>query len=813
MKSSNEHTARNKKPKKTKRGLKFWLFRGFFATAAVLFLLMAGYLIILLNGDRMLKSNIGKLDMAEASIVYDANHKKLMQIGSENREIASLGEMPALLPKAFVATEDKRFYEHQGIDLYSIGRAVLTDIAHGSMVEGGSTITQQLAKNMFLSNEKTLFRKVREVSIAMALENNYGKSQILQMYLNRIYFGNGAYGVKAAAKKYFGVDDLKQLKLWQIATLAGIPKAPAYYNPLDDPKRSKERRAVVLELMHQQGLITQAQKTQAEKVDFAPKKTAGSQTFPSFADYVIAEAGKIAGLTDEDLRKGGYKIYTTLIPKAQESVEKAFSKDSLFPKGTGKDPVDGSMVIINNADAGIVAMAGGRNYTPGDLNKITVSRQPGSAFKPIAVYGPALETGNWTPDSLLDDQKTAFGNYHPGNYNDKYLGKVTMTYAVQQSINLPAVWLLNQIGVDEGIKFAGKLGIDLGPEDHNLSIALGGLTHGVTPLQMARAYSAFANGGVLHEAHAIAKIEDAGGKTIYTYHPQSKRVMSETTAWYMTQMLEQVISSGTGKSAQINRPAAGKTGTTQSAVKGVSNGNRDVWFAGYTPEWSAAIWMGYDKTTKGQYLTNGSSFPAKMFAAVFSQALAGSKARDFTKPSNLPDQQPPPQPVKDLTAAYNVQDKEILLQWTPSADKAEYRLFRQAPDETAFTMILQTTDHAVRDLMIAGPGIYRYYVVPVLPGTDQTGAKSNEADAEVPANDGLQPSPSPSGGPDQSGAPWPTGLPQPTDGQNSSPTPTPSETLSPQPTPTPSATSGLTPTPTPTPSASPGLTPTPTPAP
>ncbi|MEB3102725.1 transglycosylase domain-containing protein [Ferviditalea candida] len=800
----------HRKPK-TKRSLKRWFHGIFLSAAVILFLAMAGYFFILINGERLLAANIGKMDMDQASILYDAHDREAAKLYRENRELAKLDEMPKELPEAFIATEDKRFYEHQGFDLWSIGRALVTDILHGGAVEGGSTITQQLAKNLFLSNQKTLFRKVNEVSIAMALENKYSKDEILEMYLNRIYFGNGVYGVKTAAEKYFGVSDLKNLSLWQCATLAGIPKAPAYYNPISDPARSQERRAVVLQLMYEQGDITKAQKDAAEKAVYHPPAVRSHQAYTSFTDYVVEEAGKLAGLTDEELRKGGYQIYTTLDTHAQNVLEQAFGNDSLFPAGMKGSEVQGGMVILNHRDGGIVGLMGGRDYQMGDYNRVESPRQPGSSFKPIAVYGPALETGNWTPFSLLKDEKMSFGNYSPRNYNNVYQGQVTMMDAVKDSINVPAVWLLDQIGVDAGMKFARKLGITLGPEDRNLSIALGGLTEGVTPLQMAQAYSAFADQGKLHKVHAIRKITDADGNVIYNYAQETRTVMDPKTSWYMTLMLQNVVQNGTGQNARMNRPVAGKTGTTQLGLKGISGGNRDVWFAGYTPEWTAAVWMGYDKTDEKHYLTGGSGYPARMFSYVMSRALSGKPVKSFVKPQGVTDPQKPPQPINDLTALPSVSDRSVQLAWTRSDDRAEFELYRKSSQETDFQLVLTTADTNIRDISVTPGESYQYYVVAVIPGTGLKSEKSNVVSVTAPTDgsqpgisplptDGIQPSPSPqpTDGIQPSPSPQPTDAsqpgisPQPTDGSEPSPSPLPTASSPPSLSPYPTKSPGLT---------------------
>ncbi|MDF2722916.1 MAG: penicillin-binding protein, partial [Paenibacillus sp.] len=346
-----------RKPKRKfrKRKLFIWLL---IAVALGLFCAMGGYIFVLLNGEKLYQVNLDKLDMAEAAVVYDVNGKEVTTLARENRELVTINEIPERLRQSFIATEDKRFNEHGGIDFWSIGRALVKDIVNRSAVEGGSTITQQLAKNMFLNADKTLFRKGTEASIALALENNLSKDKILELYLNRIYFGNRAYGVKAAAKKYFGKSDLNSLELWEMATLAAIPKAPAYYNPIDHPDRSKERRGVVLLLLRDQGYITEAERAQAAAVDYAYKPPATNNDYATFIDFMLKEAVEKSGKTEDELLRGGYSIYTTMDPVAQKAIEAAYAKDSLFQKDGPKQKMQSSMVIVNHKTGGIVGMIG-----------------------------------------------------------------------------------------------------------------------------------------------------------------------------------------------------------------------------------------------------------------------------------------------------------------------------------------------------------------------------------------------------------------------------------------------------------------------
>lgn len=758
----------------------FFLFLGLFAASAVA--AMGTYFFFVVNGTKLLLDNQDQFGMAQASIVYDSEGKEVSKLFVENREVVTLDQVPKLLQDAFIATEDRRFWEHQGVDVWSIGRALYKDILHRSAVEGGSTITQQLAKNIFFAvPEKTLFRKAKEASIALALERRYSKEQILEMYLNRIYFGsngNGqsAWGIKSAVKMYFGKElgsskPEDQLTLAEIATLAGLPKSPNGYSPFRNPERSKERRGTVLYLMAEQGLITEEQRKQAAEEELKlNSKPASRGTYAAYIDYVEDEALRLHNITPEELRMNGYRIYTALDTKAQQTMEQAFANDALFQKQTSgqTQKQEAGMVILDQKTGGIVAMAGGRDYSAKGFNRATAKRQPGSSFKPVVVYAPALETGNWHPYSKLEDKKQCYGNYCPENYNYRYQNEVDMFQAIRDSLNQPAVWLLNQIGVDRGMSFAEKLGIELDKsKDRNLAIALGGLTQGVSPLEMAQAYGAFANNGLQHRAHAILKIVDADGREVYKYNEKPKQVMSAKTAYYMTLMLQDVVTKGTGKGARFDRPVAGKTGSTQLDIKGLEKYYRDIWFVGYTPEWTAAVWLGFDKTDSKHYVNSDSGRAATLFKEVMSKALAGKPKSSFARPSGVPALNEPPSAVTDLTAEYDPQNRDVRLKWTPVGEAISYKVYRSGTGEGEQTpRLLSTTPVTeLRDISVLENNTYTYYVVAFDTRTNLEAGKSNDAQVTVPAGGGIpgsplpsvSPLPSPSGSesPDPSGSPTP----------------------------------------------------------
>lgn len=792
-----------KPPRKKGRGKVALIW---FICIAVLAVLAAavGYLLVILNGERILSANINKLDLDRSTIVADASGNQIakISIAGGNREYVQYKDIPKQVRDTFVAVEDKRFYEHGGVDLFGIGRALAKDVVARSMVEGASTITQQLARNLFLNADKTWFRKGTEASIALALERHKSKEEILELYLNRIYFGNGQYGIKTAAKFYFGVGDLDQLKTWQIATLAAIPKGPSIYNPYKHPDNSMERRGVVLRLMTDQGLITEQERAEAAAIVYKPSMAmTNTSKFASYTDYAIDEALDKLGLTEEQLLSGGYTIFTTIDTKAQSAMESEFSKDANFETSKDDIPIQGSMVIMDQHDGSLKAMVGGRDYQKSGLNRVESQRQPGSSFKPIVSYGPALETGNYTPDSTLRDDKICYNNgkYCPKDSNkNPYVGAIAMKDAIKGSINQPAVWLLNEIGVSTGVKFASKLGIDLDKNDRNLAIALGGLTKGVTPVQMARAYGAFANGGQLQDAHAVLKITDASGKTVYSFKaPGDNQVIKPMTAYYVTELMKGVVSGGTGTKAQIGgRTVAGKTGTTQLGLKGASSsGNRDVWFVGYTPEYTAAVWMGYDKTDKDHYVKKSSGQAAALFSKVMTKALEGKEKQSFPVPDQAKEQPTPTpntQAITDLSGVYDSNQVAVELNWTAvPGDDITYKIYRQGGGENSFKSLVESVTPTFEDLSILPDMSYTYYVRPYDPKTGTEGPESNHV--TVPVTTELEPTPTPTPTPtdtpppdegdgnqgEQTGEPTQDGGQQTPDGGQQTPTPTPTLSESP----------------------------------
>ncbi|MBD2869841.1 transglycosylase domain-containing protein [Paenibacillus arenilitoris] len=721
------------KQKKKKASGRKWFYGLFFTAVIAIVCGIIGYLLIILNGERILAENGSKLDFGEASIIFDADGNEISRLynAEENREVAEFSEIPEQLLNAIVATEDQRFYEHSGIDFFAIGRAVVKDVIARSAVEGGSTITQQLAKNVFLTADKTFFRKATEASIAVALEHQMSKNEILTMYLNRIFFGKNIYGVKHAASYYFDAE-LKDLELWQAATLAAMPKAPNRYNPIKNPEDSMNRRAVVLKLMYDQGYITAEEMEQAKAVVYEPPAHIEENTgdpYPAFVDFVVDEAIEKMNVTEEELRIGGYRIYTTLNQQAQKSIEKQFDDDDNFEKSEDERQVEAAMIIIDHRDGTIKGLTGGRDYVKKGLNRVNVTRQPGSSFKPIVAYGPALESGDYFPWTTLANDKKCFGDYCP--YDRWGATPVSMTQAIKDSRNLAAVWMLNEIGLGKGKAFAEKLGFKITDNDSNLTLALG--SNAATPFQMATAYSVFANGGKSVDPHSITKIEGKGNTTPYTYKaPEAKPLMSPQTAWYLTEMMQTVVQKGgSGARAAIDRPVAGKTGTTQFGVRG--SGVRDAWFVGYTPEWTAAVWMGYDKTDENHVLDNGSVQSAALFSKVMRDAMKGVKKDAFKKPQDVQEEEQPPAAIENFNAVYLPEEAKVHLSWDPLPDgEVTYEVFRKEASEPDFIRFVDSLETSVDD-MSAFPGMtYQYYVVAYDAKNDRKSDPSPTITVQIP---------------------------------------------------------------------------------
>ena len=584
------------------------------------------------------KLDISRLSaLAQTSSMYDMNGELMSELrGSENRIIVSLDEIPLHTRQAFIAAEDLRFYDHRGIDVYRILGALRSNLKSGSLAEGASTITQQLAKLTHLSAEKTFRRKLEEINLAFQIEKVYNKDEILAMYLNTVYFGRGAYGIQAAAQAYFGVD-AEDLTLNQSASLAAIIKAPSIYAPHISPSNNRSRRQYILSVMAENGFISQEEKQAAlDESIWVLAQEAEKQLYSWYIDEALRESAELLGLSADEVIQGGFKIYTAYDARLQTIADEVYADSSFFPAAASDGtPIQSAMAVVDTNNGAVLAMIGGRDYTVRrGLNRATqMRRQPGSALKPLAVYGPALELG-YTTASVLLDEKTSFGGYTPRNAGDRYYGLVTMRTAIRNSLNTTAVRLLEEIGLDASIQYLNKMGIPTRNSDRNLSLALGSMTYGVTPVELAAAYVPYANGGIYHQPYCVERIETLDGSNVYERKDSGKQVLSAQNAFLMTSLLQSVVSSGTGtRMLAANTPIAGKTGTVS-----MTGGNRDIWMTAYTPEISVAVWMGYDQTDAKHKISNGITGgrnTASLAAAFFKKAYVDREKPDFSQPDGL----------------------------------------------------------------------------------------------------------------------------------------------------------------------------------
>lgn len=512
--------------------------------------------------------------------IVAADGSTLDRRGAFNGVFVSLAELPEHLAQAVIATEDRRFYQHFGMDVVGFGRAIVANVRAGRIVQGGSTITQQLAKNLYLSPERTIVRKLRELMLAIWLEARLGKDDILAAYLNRVYLGDGTFGVEAASRRYFG-KSARQLSLPEAAIIAGLLKAPSRYAPTNDLDRSRRRAEQVLDNMVDAGFIPPERASAARRNPAVPVKAVrGIHKARYFVDWVHELLPEWASRTKDDL-----VVFTTLDPTVQRIAEKSL-EDALRRYGKSRNVEQGALVALDRFGA-VKAMVGGRSYRRSQFNRaVQASRQPGSAFKPF-VYLAAIEAG-LTPASRIEDSPVSVDGWQPRNINGKYQGDVTLMTGLSKSINTVAVKLSERVGRGKVRETARRMGIASAISEHP-SIALG--TSEVNLLELTAAYVPFANAGRGGVPHAVSEIRTRSGDVIYRRQPwPHDRVIDTANIRYMNAMLSEVIRSGTGKAARPgSRPAAGKTGTTQDY--------RDGWFIGYTADLVAGVWIGNDNNT------------------------------------------------------------------------------------------------------------------------------------------------------------------------------------------------------------------------
>lgn len=599
-------------------------------------LLTGGYLFYLAK-----TTNVKDLQNAlkATTIIYDKNGDQAGSLTGQKGTYVELDAISENLQNAVVATEDRSFYKNSGINYGRFFLAILTLGRSG----GGSTITQQLAKNAYLSQDQTVERKAKEFFLALEINKKYSKKEILTMYLNNAYFGNGVWGIEDASKKYFGVS-ASQLSLDQSAVLAGMLKGPEIYNPLYSVENATNRRNTVLQNMVAAGYIDQATADQSAAVDIhgqlvdAYEGKSEDYRYPSYFDAVINEAVNEYGLTEEDIVKNGYRIYTELDQNYQASMQVIYDNTALFPVAEDGTRAESGSVALDPKTGGVRALVGrvGSDQNPGfrTYNYATqAARSPGSTIKPLVVYSPAVAEG-WSTNKELDNSTTQYGSYEVNNYAGiQSSPTVPMYQALAESLNLPAVATANDLGLDTVFEYGKKFGLNMDKVEKSLAVALGA---GVTtnPMQMAQAYGTFANGGVMNDAHLITKIENASGQVVKSHSQKTTRVLSGSTTDKMTNMMLGTFSNGTGvNAAPYGYTMAGKTGTTETSFNKDLSG--DQWVIGYTPDVVISQWLGFPTTDENHYLTDSSAGTAsEIFRNVANSVLPYTDGTQFDSVKN-----------------------------------------------------------------------------------------------------------------------------------------------------------------------------------
>lgn len=674
------------------------------------------------------------------TVVYDKNGDVLARFSQDRKQKTSYSEIPEEMIEAVVATEDRDFFQHVGINPKGIARAIIVNHQAGETKQGGSTITQQVVKQLYVGSEKSYSRKIKEAILATSLEKEVSKEEIITAYLSHNDFGYQSFGIKNAVETYFGesLSDLKNEsrmnRILKTSFLAGLLQAPYGYSPYDTQGNKRQnlevvlnRRNTVLHNMLNQKYITKDEyNTAIQNKDLLvldkPKREHESDEvkYSEFVQYALDETANLLNLKGgaKAARYAGMKIYTSFDPDVYNNMRKQFDDPSMFPQNA-KDgtQVEGSAVFLNPQNGEIYALTGGRTV-PGflqGLNRAYQSdRQPGSTFKPLISYGPALEKGLYTPSSLLNDRK---GTVFPGGYVVKDWDKgnrrsVTMTEALRESWNIPAVWTLQQVGIPYATEYISKLGIKLTAKDNTLPIALGGLDKGVSTLEMADAYQAYANGGYRIEAHAVRRLVDANDDIVYeapSKLTEEDRVIKETTATQMKQMLRNVVKNGTGAKAGINAPdqmIAGKTGTTEFTG---TDGNTDAWFVGFTKDYVGAIWLGYDSTDQNHYLlkADGSGRPAALFGQIITPLLKNnpdpeSDYAPITTKIKVSSDIPKVDTLK-VKGTLDSEKKQVTLQWDVE-NNTRYKVYRDGKE------LATVTNGEYKDTTVQEGKVYTYSV-------------------------------------------------------------------------------------------------------
>jgi penicillin-binding protein 1A len=600
------------------------------ATLLLCFLLGtgAGLVLLAMFGTFPSFNSVQEYQPSVSSKIYDRYNKMIGEIYIEKRTLAPYDKIPRHVVNAFVAAEDANFFEHRGVDFTAIARAAIKDLLGGSFAQGGSTITQQTVKNLFLTREKSISRKLKELILAYRMERKMSKEEILYLYLNQIYLGEGVYGVEAASRSYFG-RGVDELGLAEGALLAGLPKAPTRYSPRTHPDLAKGRQRYVLRRMVEAKFLSQAEAdtAYAAKIVLAPPST-----FRSKAAYFLEQVRMVLAekYGTESLYRDGLRIYTTIDTRLQEAAHDALIEGiRAMEKKNKYEGLQGAVLSLDPHTGAVLAMVGGTDFVQSQFNRaLHARRQPGSAFKPI-VYAAALSTGktlvSMTDDSPIEFDRTEEELWKPKNYDGTFLGSIPLIEALARSRNLATIRLLNDVGVDSALRTSKALGIT-SPIARNLSIALG--SSGVTPLEMCVAYATFANGGLRPAPFFLREVRDAQGNVLERTAPTAERAIPPDTAYLMVRMMQEVILNGTGRAARgLGHNLAGKTGTT--------NENTDAWFIGYSPDLVAGVWIGFDTPRPLGDRQSAAAVALPIWIRFMGQVLPLFPNRNFPIPSGI----------------------------------------------------------------------------------------------------------------------------------------------------------------------------------
>ncbi len=626
----------NKKPEK-KKGLIKTIFKAVVIIGLLFFAAGAGLFAYYASTAPKLDESLLKDPLS--SKVLDRNDNVIYTTGNEKRKYIPYDQIPKELENAILATEDSRFYKHHGIDLWRLGGAVLANLRSGFGSQGASTLTQQVIKNSFFTNEKTLKRKAQEAWLAFKLERNYSKEEIFEMYFNKVLMSGNKYGFGTGSEYFFG-KELNELELPEMAMLAGMPQSPNAYNPFKHPERAQKRRDIVLRLMNQHDKITKEEMDTAKAIpvtaSLLPEEKREKPMDIKFQAYIDIAMDELQKAGYKDIEADGVTIQTALDPNAQEAVEKALADSSNFES----DTIQAGMTVVDTKTGEIVAVGGGRDYKLFNHNYSSdQKRQPGSSIKPILDYGPAVEYLNWSTGQTIVDEKTK--GIKANNVDNRFKGPITMRQAVYESRNVPAIKTFEEVGTKNAAEFANSLGLPI--KKLNQSDAIGGGGNDVSTQQMAGAFAAFGNEGIYTAPHAVKKIILRDGKTEINLSPDPVSAMKDSTAYMVTDMLRDVLTMGTGKSAAIpGMDIAGKTGTTNYSADDKKKYNigknsvPDSWFAGYTTDYTIAVWGGHEKRNEPIVdFPGGRDMPKSLFRQVMRDITSGNSPKKFKKPSSV----------------------------------------------------------------------------------------------------------------------------------------------------------------------------------